>query len=132
MLNIRWHEYLKFAIILISLHSLLLGITMLFFPLSFTEFFGFKSTETFFWQSQSGIFLIVLAIAYFLAYKELDRSRVLVHFIVLSKVLAVVFLMVHFVFLKAPYSIGLAAAGDALMGLCVLFLNIKAPLETKK
>jgi hypothetical protein len=105
---------------------------MLFFPLSFTEFFGFKSTDTYFWQSQSGIFLTVLAIAYFLAYKELNRSRVLVHFIVISKALAVIFLMVHFILLNAPYSIGLAAAGDAFMGFCVWFLNIKAPLETKK
>jgi len=128
---INWQRALKLIIVLISIHSFLLGIAMLFSPRVFTEFFGVASKGQFFWQSQSGIFLFILAIAYYLAYREIDRSRILVNFLVLSKALAAVFLLTHWIFFNAPDSIALAAAGDGIMGTSVLLLNIKSPLQMR-
>jgi hypothetical protein len=121
---------LKVAVVLISIHSFLLGVAMLLFPRSFPGLFGFVSNGGPFWQSQSGVFLIVLAIAYFLAYKELDKSRLLVIYLVTSKTFAVAFLLTQFIFFHAPYAIILAAIGDGFMGALVYVLHKQSPLAT--
>jgi hypothetical protein len=124
-----WKKALRLIILLISAHSFVLGIAMLFFSRSVTQSFGFGMNGGVFWQSQSGIFLIILAIAYYLAYRELERGRILVNFLVISKGLAVLFLLTHYMFFGAPLGILFAAAGDGAMGLIVFVLNIKSSLE---
>jgi hypothetical protein len=129
MALVREPRVLKGVVLLVSMHSLVLGMIMLLFPRSFPHIFGFPASSGIFWQSQSGIFLMVLGIVYFMAYREAERSRTLVKLLVLSKGLAVLFLLTHWLFLAAPDSIALAAVGDGVMGACVGVLHLKTPLS---
>ena len=73
---------------------------------------GWPYPEHLFYPSQSGVFLFILAVAYFSAL----RHRGMVRFIIFTKMVAVVFLLVHLFFVHAPSIILRAALLDGLMG----------------
>jgi uncharacterized membrane protein len=110
---IRWRadRPLRWLILLVGAHSCLLGVLMLGAPRTVLGIFGFPTSVPLFFPSQSGIFLLVLGVCYLRAAAQ--PSYVFV--ILLSKALAVPFLVAHAVFLAAPPIIWAAAAGDALM-----------------
>ncbi|MBI5367128.1 MAG: hypothetical protein HZA54_08835 [Planctomycetes bacterium] len=98
-------------ILLIGLHSCLLGLAMLLLPARMLALLGFPGSVPVFFPSQSGIFLLALGICYLLALAR----RPLVIVILVSKALAVPFLTIHAAFLAAPPLIWAADAVDALM-----------------
>ena len=102
---------LRVVIVVIGAHSVLLGLALLSAPMDFTRFIGFPEAASTFFPSQSGAFLLALGICYLLAL----RDRVLVWTILVSKSVAVVFLLTHFQFLDAPPSVLAAAVGDFAM-----------------
>ena len=110
---IRWRadRPLHWLILLVGTHSCLLGVLMLGAPRTVLGILGFPASVPLFFPSQSGIFLLVLGLCYLRATTR--PSYVFV--ILLSKALAVPFLVVHAVFFAAPPIIWAAAAGDALM-----------------
>jgi len=89
---------------------------MLFAPTFTTRFFGFPESSFPFFPSQSGIFLVVLGVCYLLALRDTAFVRV----IVVSKVSAVAFLVVHAGLLGGPDILWAAAAGDGAMLAAVL------------
>lgn len=115
---------LKTLILFVGLHSVLLGAALLFASGFTLELLGFPQAQAGFFSSQGGIFLVVLGVCYLLAL----RTPALVQVIVVSKALAVVFLLVHAAFLQAPKSVWGAAAGDAamLVAVCTLVKREKA------
>lgn len=106
------HDLLvKGLIALIGLHSVVLGILMLFAPLIMMRVLGFPQVTPIFFPSQTGIFLLILGICYLFALTEPAFVKV----ILMSKAFAVPFLFVHAAFLSATPSIWAAGAGDAAM-----------------
>jgi transcriptional regulator with AAA-type ATPase domain len=114
----RWTRRLRRDALLIGLHSCILGCAMLLVPSTMAALLGFPEPATPFFASQSGIFLLVLGVCYLLAL----RWRALVATIVVSKTLALPFLIAHAAFLDAPAIIWAAAAGDGAMLIAVLWL----------
>jgi hypothetical protein len=102
---------LRVVIVLIGAHSLVLGLAVLTAPRDFTRLVGLPEAASTFFPSQSGAFLVALGLCYLLAL----RDRALVWTILVSKSIAVVFLLVHFLFLGAPPSVLAAAALDFAM-----------------
>lgn len=96
-------------IIVVGAHSLILGVVMLFAPARALTLSGWPATGNLFFASQSGIFLIILGIAYLAAL----RHDVFVWLILGSKLAAVLFLFSHAIFGHAPSAVALAGAGDA-------------------
>ncbi len=107
----------RLLVLLVGLHSCALGLLMLLAPLRTLGLMGFAETGPPFFPSQSGIFLLILGICYLGALVRRD----LVWVIVISKALAVAFLLVHASFLGAPPVIFAAAAGDGAMLALVLW-----------
>ena len=102
---------LRVVIALVGAHSVVLGLAMLTAPRELTRLVGLPEAATTFFPSQSGAFLVALGICYLLAL----RDRALVWTILVSKSVAVVFLLAHFLFLGAPASVLAAAALDFAM-----------------
>lgn len=98
--------------LVVSLHSLLLGFTVMAFPARFLALITWPYPERPFFPSQAGVFLMLLSLAYFLALKY----RGMVRFIIFSKVVAFAFLMFHFLFVGAPFIVFPTALLDGLMG----------------
>ena len=110
------------VILLIGLHSCALGLLMLLLPLWTLRLMGFGDPGSAFFPSQSGIFLLILGVCYLGAL----RRPALVFVILVSKALAVAFLVVHAAFLGAPAVVGAAAAGDAAMLAAILWARHRA------
>ena len=108
----------RLVISAIGLHSLLLGSLLLFWPIPFCERFGFDLGGTSFYPSQSGIFLVILGLCYLRVLVEPALESV----IVISKSLAVVFLIVWAVRGAQPI-LWAAAVGDAAMLAAVLLVR---------
>ncbi len=96
--KLRYRRFYLWIISVVSVHSLAMGAALCFAPTLFLHKTGWPYAERFFFPSQSGVFLIILAGGYFAAL----RYYRMVYFILLSKVVAVVFLGTHYFFLDAP------------------------------
>ena len=107
---------LRLVVLLVGVHSLLLGLTMLVAPLAFTSFVGFPPAGSAFFPAQAGAFLVALGVCYLLAL----GNRSLIWTILVSKGVAVVFLFTQALFLGAPPSVLAAGLGDLAMLLATL------------
>jgi hypothetical protein len=114
-LNIRRLETV--LVLLIALHSLILGFAMAFQPTRTLDLFGWDYQGPMFFPSQTGVFLVLFGILFviFIWYRRL------IWFIIVIKSVAVVFLLSQRCILgpAAPGTILLAAVFDGLMGLAV-------------
>jgi hypothetical protein len=100
---------------LVALHSIVLGVVMLVWPLQVLSAFGWDFVETRFYPAQSGLFLLILGLVYAAAI----RVRPYVAIVVLSKAFAVAFLLVEASRGSCPPVVFLTAGIDAVMGLLV-------------
>lgn len=118
-----WKEdrLLRLLIALVGVHSLVLGTAMLVATRFLLATFGFPAEGSIFFATQSGVYLVILGVLYLGALSVPP----FVWSIVLSKTLAVIFLLVHAAFAGAPPIIWLAAAGDAGMLAAVVVLLLR-------
>ena len=100
---------------LVALHSVVLGLVMLIWPLDVLSFIGWDFQESRFYPAQSGLFLIILGLIYAAAI----RQRAYVGIVVLSKACAVIFLVVEAWRGSCPPIVYLTAALDAALGAVV-------------
>lgn len=116
----RWtsDKPLRWLILLVGAHSCLLGLAMLLAPRLMAEALGFEASVPVFFPSQSGIFMLILGVFYLRAIAD----PAYVWTILVSKALAVAFLLMHVLFLSAPPIIWAAGAGDAAMLAAVALL----------
>jgi len=99
----------------VALHSIVLGAAMLFFPTWTLATFGWEYDGPTFFPSQSGIFLLLLGVAY----AGGIHHRPFAFFLVGSKTCAVIFLVVQY-FANQRQGVVLAAAAlDGMMGAAV-------------
>ncbi len=109
-MNVRRLE--NIIILLISLHSLILGVAMLFQPARMLQLSGWEYDGPLFFPAQSGLFLLLSAGVYFASV----RHRKLLWFILASKTAAVAFLLAEYlIIVDAPLSMLIAALLDGLM-----------------
>ena len=99
------------VILLIAIHSCVLGAFLLVAPRFVLSILGVETAEYPFFASQAGLFLLILGVCYLLALKVPELILV----ILISKTAAVVFLVIHALLLTAPPLTWAAAAGDAVM-----------------
>lgn len=102
----------------VAVHSIVLGIVMLAAPFWMLSLFGWDVASTRFFPAQSGLFLLILGIVYAAAV----RDRSLVWIVVLSKAMAVAFLVGEALGGSCPPVVYVTAAIDGLMGLAVALL----------
>lgn len=88
--------------------------------------------ENFFFVQQAGLFLFCLGLFYFVPIKELDTRHRTLDIIILTKLLAVLFLVSKAQLVARPGAIFLAAAGDALMAIMLIHYSLAAGLLLKK
>ena len=94
--SVSWKVYMKILLQLIALHSLLVGILLIFLPANFFEFFGYAPISENFFRAQGGVFHIVMVFAYFMASLDVKKSSNLIRFIILTKFTATVFLVIYY------------------------------------
>jgi hypothetical protein len=123
---------LGLCVFLVGVHSLTLGSFIFFFTDAFyTFFFGVKVDNPFLIK-QAGLFLFCLGLFYLVPLTDMQNKHRVVDLIIVTKVLAVLFLVTSAKLVALPGPIFLAAAGDAIMGILLIFCSLKAGLLFKK
>ena len=114
-MNIRRLETI--LVLLIGLHSFILGCAMALQPMRTLNLFGWDYQGPMFFPTQAGVFLALFGILFVI----FIWHRRLIWFIIVIKSAAVVFLLYQNYILvpAAPYTILLAAVFDGLMALSV-------------
>lgn len=132
MEQVNYRKYLSHFLYLIGIHSIAVGIGLIFLSPSFLEIFGFTDYKESFFQAQGGVFHIAMSIAYIMAAKDVVNSMKLIQFIIIVKFLAFIFLMTYYFFVMSAWLILLSGIGDGLMGLIVLLLYQRSELTIQK
>ena len=119
-MNVRRFEII--LIFLITMHSTILGVAMLFQPSRTLIIFGWNYQGATFFPSQTGLFLLLFAGTYFATIWH----RGLIWLIIASKTSAVVFLISEYLLLgsAAPLTILVAALLDGLMAVSIVTVFI--------
>ncbi|MDH4319733.1 MAG: hypothetical protein OEV64_15225 [Desulfobulbaceae bacterium] len=113
---------LYLSVLAIGLHSILLGGFIYFFTDNFYRFFFAASPENLFFVRQSGVFLFLLGVAYTFPLIRLEKRIYLIKFIIFTKIIAVLFLLINADLSRSPTAIYLAALGDGIMVIVLFFL----------
>lgn len=122
MEKISPEKLLKVFLWLVAIHSFCVGISLIFMPTQYLEIFGFYNYRYSFFQTQGGVFHLVMFAAYLLTVKYLDKSPGLVQFTILAKSMATVFLLIYYFFFESSWMLLLSAIGDAVMALVIYLL----------
>lgn len=110
----------KWVVVLISVHSLLVGVLLLGFTDWGLAFGGWGRAEPRFFAWQAGVFHIVVALGYLLEYARYRGVGLLL----LAKTIAVVFLLtVTLSSEQIAWIVPLSALGDGTMALAVLVVR---------
>ena len=112
----RRQRYERPLVLAIALHSVAVGLVLLFAPAWGLPLGGFDPGSASFFARQAGAFHLVAAGGYVLEHVLYDG----VTFLVFTKTLAVVFLLSETARAGAPWSIPASALGDALMAAAVV------------
>lgn len=109
-------------------HSIILGLFIFFFTEAFYRLFFGADIANYFFVKQSGLFLLCLGLFYLVPLLDLKRHHFLMVVIVVTKILAVGFLLLHTHHTPRPMIILLAAFIDASMATALIYYFIKSRL----
>jgi hypothetical protein len=112
-------EMERVLVVLIALHSLVVGLFLTFATVWGARFGGFPDPVPLFFPRQAGAFHFVVAGVYLVEYSRYRGVLLLV----MTKSIAVVFLGLTTLLVAVPWLVPLSGAGDAVMGLAVVLLR---------
>ena len=111
------HEHI--LIILIALHSIIVGVMLLFFAEWAIEFAGWSGADPVFFIWQAGAFHFVLAAGYLVEY---SRSRT-ISLLLIAKTTAFVFLIGGSLLADTPWSVWFSGFADGAMALVAFLVH---------
>jgi len=113
-------SFLFISILLVGIHSMILGMFIYFYTDTFYKIFFSTRPENVFFVKQSGIFLFCLGAYYLLPFVDFQKFYSTVLFTIFTKIVAVLFLVFNAYLSLSPTAIYMAAVGDASMALLLL------------
>ena len=119
-------KLLSHGLYLIALHSFVVGLLLILLGSDAMICFGFDQEKTFF-QTQGGIFHIVMVVAYLMAAIRTKENKGLLFFIITAKFLAFTYLILYSFLVESILILLLSGILDGLMGVFVLYLYRSLP-----
>ncbi len=107
---------LRLFLLLIAVHTFGVGVVLIIAGSDIMMLFGFPELESRFFQMQGGVFHLLIAYVYWLAYRDPVRNEHLVIFIIIVKTTAAVFLFSYYFFIEQVIMVLLSGVVDAAMG----------------
>jgi hypothetical protein len=113
---------LRLLLVLVGIHSFIVGIMLIFFPASLMGCFGYENINEPFFMRQGGVFHLVLVVAYLMAaYYYFDQSALIILSII-AKVIATIFLFSYYFFISDIWMVLVSGFGDAVMAILIYIL----------
>ena len=122
--SLNFSVLLRIALLLVGVHSILLGGIIYFFTTPFYYFFFSVDPDNFFYIKQSGVFLFLSGFFYLIPVKDMKRYKPVIFLVIFAKVTAVAFLLSNAQMTPSPPMIYLAALGDGLMATAISLLTL--------
>ncbi len=111
--------YERALIILIALHSIIVGVMLLFFAEWAIKFAGWSGADPIFFIWQAGIFHFVLATGYLVEYSRTQTISLLL----IAKTTAFVFLIGGSLLAETPWSVWFSGLADGAMALVAFLVH---------
>jgi hypothetical protein len=111
------HE--KILLVLISLHSVAVGIMLMFFSEWAVQFAGWHGADPIFFIWQAGAFHFVLAVGYLVEYRRSGTIQLLL----IAKTVAFVFLIGGSLLVDTPWSVWFSGVADGAMALTAFIVH---------
>ena len=122
---------LQTVLFLMSLHSFLTGLGLLFFPVEWLQFLGLETNPQRFFISQGGVFHLLMAGAYTAGMLRPRRNVVLIRLAIIVKICAALFLFLFFILKQPVPFVLLNAALDGCFGwVLIVSFNKMQQVET--
>lgn len=121
-MNLKIERLLSILLLIISFHSFVVGIGLIFIPISLLQFFNFSPETDRFFLSQGGVFHIAMSVCYAMAACNKQRFESLIIFSVIVKAIASVFLFIYLIFISSNLIILFSAVTDMFMGILIWIL----------
>jgi CHASE2 domain-containing sensor protein len=115
-------KLLRLLLYLISIHSIFVGLALIFTPGELFTYFGYQPVSERFFQIQGGVFHIVMSIAYYLAAKSINKDHNLIFLTIIVKISATIFLISYFIFIQQIWMVLISGIVDALMAIVVVIV----------
>ena len=125
MISLKNPKTIRIFLILVAIHSFVVGINLISFPPEWMQQFGFNTITENFFKVQGGVFHVVMAIAYLLASWKPVEYRIMIIFAIIAKFVATLFLTIYFLVNGSGIVILLSAISDFTMGIILLTLFLK-------
>ncbi len=119
-------KHLFVFVLLVGAHSFLLGISIFFFTDLFYRFFFQSEIQNFFFVRQSGLFLLCLGLFNIAVLTDIKNNYAMIKIIIITKVLAFLFLVTNAHLAAHPSIIYIAGLGDGLMAVLLIFFYRRA------
>ncbi len=118
-------KLLSLFLILIALHSFLVGLGLILIPLESFGYFGFEGYQGIFFKIQGGVFHIVMCGAYIPAAINPEKNKLLLGFSIFAKFTAAIFLLSYCIIVDTVWMVLVSGIMDLVMGLLLLWFNRK-------
>jgi hypothetical protein len=105
------------------IHSAVVGLLLIFLPPDSLHYFGYSNYQGRFFQVQSGVFHLVMAVAYLITALKIDDSLLLIIFIIIAKSIATIFLLLYFFLDEHIWILLPSAAGDGTMAILLIIFH---------
>jgi hypothetical protein len=112
---------LSVFLLLVAIHSVIVGICLIASSIPFIEMLGFPMKEKFY-AVQGGVFHLVVSVAYLMAAKDIMAGKNLVIYSFIAKFMATIFLFTYYLFVNPILLVLLSGIGDLVMGIVIYIL----------
>ncbi len=113
-----------------ALHSFVIGIGLIFIRNALLEYLGFIACNDHFFHVQCGVFHIAMSFCYSMAAYNLKKYEPLIVFSIIVKLIATIFLLTYFIFIKQTFIILSSAISDLLF-FCIILWTYNSFVKSK-
>jgi len=124
--TIRVAPILRTILLLAAIHSFATGVGLIVQPVPILEWAGWGTIEQHFFPAQGGVFHILMALLYMLAYRSVSVRGMLMPFIILVKTVAAVFLLLYYTAVEPIWMVLASAVIDGLFAAVFLYLFLRS------
>lgn len=124
-------QRLSFFLWVVALHSILVGILLIFHTPVLIKMIGFKAVHEPFFPCQGGVFHLIMSVAYIYGAIDIHKNRNMIIYAVIVKIAATLFLFSYYCFFERLWIIFLSGMIDCFMGAVTWGLLEQASIRSK-
>ena len=124
-------KLLSTVLVLIAIHSLAFGLTLIAQPTVLMEFVGFNPICDHFFPAQGGVFHLIMFVVYIMGATQIEKYHCFIVLSIFIKAVATFFLIIYCFAAEFKWIIFLSGIVDGVMGL-MIFLAYQHYLHFKK